>query len=328
VPARTAIVQPLIFADRVELLVETTAGVRRASTPIQRREFVNLVRQFRLNVEQPVRQDSYLQQARALYDILIAPLRADLEAQGVQSLLIIPDGALRTIPFAALHDGSAYLVEHYAVATAPAYGLSALPNEPVSGKVLTGGLTEAVQGFSELPAVAAELELIAQRFPSRSLINNDFRLSAISAGLVSDEYDLVHLATHGEFNADHRQSFLLTYDDRLTFAQLQTLMDGRAGRPIDLLVLSACQTAAGDDRAALGLAGIAVQSGARSAIASLWSISDESTAALFQVFYQRLGLAGSSKAQSLRDAQLALLQDQRFQHPSYWAPYLLIGSAQ
>jgi CHAT domain-containing protein len=106
---------------------------------------------------------------------------------------------------------------------------------------------------------------------------------------------------------------------------LKSSLDGRA-TPLDLLVLSACQTAAGDDRAALGLAGVAIQAGAKSALASLWSISDNATATLMTRFYENSKAPGATKAQSLRIAQIELLKSPEYGHPSYWAPYLLIGN--
>jgi CHAT domain-containing protein len=93
-------------------------------------------------------------------------------------------------------------------------------------------------------------------------------------------------------------------------------------------MLSACQTAAGDERAALGLAGVAVQAGARSAVASLWFISDAATAALVEAFYEGVFQRGLGKAEALRQAQLSLLRQKAFAAPSYWAPYLLVGANQ
>jgi CHAT domain-containing protein len=182
-----------------------------------------------------------------------------------------------------------------------------------------------VQGFSELPSVADEIRSISSMFAAPSMQDETFMLNSVSTQLSAPAYSVAHLATHGEFSADHRKSFILTYDNRLTMDALRTSLE-RRGNSLDLLVLSACKTAAGDDRAALGLAGIAVQAGAKSALASLWSISDKATAELMTSFYQNSKSSGASKAQSLRQAQLALLKSPEYRHPSYWAPYLLIGN--
>ena len=139
---------------------------------------------------------------------------------------------------------------------------------------------------------------------------------------------IVHIATHGQFDSDHSKSFLLAYDDKLTMDRLQTTIASRQYQeePLELLVLSACQTAAGDDRAALGLAGVALKAGARSALATLWFVNDESTSTMIADFYEHLRDPASSKAIALQRAQVALVEDSRFAHPSYWAPFLLIGN--
>jgi CHAT domain-containing protein len=138
----------------------------------------------------------------------------------------------------------------------------------------------------------------------------------------------VHVATHGQFDSDHTRSFLLTYDEKLTMDELRETIGARqfSDEPVELLVLSACETAAGDDRAALGLAGVALQAGARTAVATLWFINDESTADMVSEFYRQLDSSDLSKAEALRAAQLSLLEQPRYRHPSYWAPFLLIGN--
>jgi CHAT domain-containing protein len=184
-----------------------------------------------------------------------------------------------------------------------------------------------VQGFPELPRVADEINSVVAEYPGQPPLRDEsFRIEAIRAGLSAPEFSAVHLATHGEFSADHRQSYVLTYDNRLTLDHLQDALGRRGDSPLDLLVLSACRTAAGDDRAALGLAGVAVQSGARTALASLWYVSDEASAALMAGFYKRLKDGHEGKAESLREAQRALLRDPRYRHPGFWASYLLIGN--
>ena len=121
---------------------------------------------------------------------------------------------------------------------------------------------------------------------------------------------------------------MLAYDGKLTMQSLSDTIRSRRyqDEPIELLVLSACQTAAGDDRAAMGLAGVAIQSGAHSALASLWFIDDEATAELVAEFYRQLKSGGLSRAEALRQAQLSLLGKEYFRHPAYWAPFLLLGN--
>jgi CHAT domain-containing protein len=320
-----AIVYPIVFPDRVDVLIETGGKLRRFSSPVSRGELTAAVRKLRIGIERPSAGEQFRQPAQALYRWLLAEAAPWLESQKVNTLVFVPSGALRTVPLAVLLDGDRFLIERYAIATTPA--ITRIPTlvAPTSNRVLIAGLTKSVQGFVGLPSVGDEIRTIGAMFPNQSLQDESFSLASIRTDLSAPNFSVAHLATHGEFSADHRQSFILTYDSRLTMDGLQTAL-GRREDPLDLLVLSACSTAAGDDRAALGLAGVAVQAGAKSALASLWSISDEATASLMGSFYKSRRTGGETKAQSLRDAQLALLRSPDYQHPSYWAPYLLIGN--
>jgi len=144
-----------------------------------------------------------------------------------------------------------------------------------------------------------------------------------------DNYSIVHIASHGHFDSDAAKTFVLTYDGKLSLDELERMIRPSQIRdkPVELLTLSACQTAAGDDRAALGLAGIAVKAGARSAFATLWFVDDEASTMLVGDFYSDLhNLPGISKAKALQKAQVKLLADPRYGHPCYWAPYLIIGN--
>jgi len=141
----------------------------------------------------------------------------------------------------------------------------------------------------------------------------------------------VHLATHGQFSSNLEDTFILTWSDRISINQLNNLLRGadvNRQRPIELLVMSACQTAAGDQRAALGLAGMAVQAGARSTLASLWSVDDQATSELMVRFYQELAKGNVTKAESLRQAELAMLHhpESYLQRPFYWAAFVLLGN--
>jgi CHAT domain-containing protein len=321
-----AIIYPILLPERLEVLIDADGTLRRFVTPVGRGEVTTSVRRARSNFERPNSGTEYLEPAQKLYRWILQEADPWLQAQHVHTLVFVPAGPLRTIPLGALHDGHQFLIERYAVATTPAVSLLTGTSSAPIKRVLIGGLSKSVQGFPELPRVVDEIHSIAAEYPAQPLQDESFRMAAVSAGLSASEFSAVHLATHGEFSADHRQSFVLTYDNRLTLDNLQDALGRRADSPLDLLVLSACRTAAGDDRAALGLAGVAVQAGARSALASLWYVSDEASAALMADFYRRLKEGKAGKAESLREAQQALLRDPKYRHPSYWAPYLLIGN--
>ncbi len=322
--AETAIIYPVFLDNRTEIILETSQGLKQFIIPVPRSEMTRTIRKFRLEIEDyRNRKNNYITTGQLLEEWLINPVEPVLEELGVTTLVVIPDGPLRTIPMAALFDGSQFLIERYALASTPAINLTRSVGGMASSNALVGGVTEAVQGFAPLEYVKPELDNVSEILESPTLSDASFLLRNIEENFSSSEFSVVHFATHGQFSSDFRKSFILTYDDRLTIGHLEEVL--RQQGALDLLVLSACQTAAGDDRAALGLAGVAIQAGAESALASLWSISDEGTATLIPEFYNQLYINGLTKAESLQRAQIKLLKNPRFDHPVFWAPYLLIG---
>ena len=236
---------------------------------------------------------------------------------------------MRGIPVAALHDGEQYLIEKYAIALTP--GLQLLASQSLatdSLKTIAGGITQSRQGFNALPNVQTEVEEVADLVPSEILLDERFTRDRLQQQIASLPYPVVHLATHGQFSSRAEDTFLLTWNDRINVKNLDRLLQNRFTQdtPIELLILSACQSAAGDNRAALGLAGVAIRSGARSTVATLWSIQDDSTARLISQFYRELTTPQTSKAEALRKAQLSLLQSEEYQHPFYWSAFILLGN--
>lgn len=324
-----AVIYPILLPDRLELVADFSDSMRQFTVPIPSQKVVDAVRKFRIRLEKRTTRE-YLPYGQKLYDWLIRPLEAEFASHGIKTLVFVPDGALRTIPMSALHDGKDFLITHYAVATTPSLALTDIQALPVgdSPHVLLNGLTQAVQGFSELPNVEAELQEIGQLYPGKTLKDREYVVGKVEQELDRTPYSVVHIASHGQFESDVRQSFLLAYDGKLTMDGLENMIAPSRYRdqPISLLTLSACQTAAGDDRAALGLAGVAVKAGASSALASLWFINDQSASMLVADFYTQLREPGTSKAHALQNAQLRMLADKRFRHPGYWSPFLLIGN--
>jgi CHAT domain-containing protein len=324
-----AVLYLIPLATRTEVLVSLTSGIHRFTANVGADALTAEVREFRHLLETRT-SNEYLVEARQLYDWLIRPAYGLLTANHINTLVFVPDGALQTIPLAALQDGNRFLIEEYAVAVSPALSLMephAIQRDNV--RLLLGGLSDSVQGFPALNFVPAELQNIEPVYPSESMLNGAFVMPALREKLTQEQFTIVHIASHGQFNSDAHKTFVLTYDGKLTLNNLESLIrpSQYRGRPVELLVLSACQTASGDDRAALGLAGVAVKAGARSALASLWSVNDQSTSALISDFYHQLKDSPSiSKAQALQAAQIQMLGDRRYRHPCYWAPYLIIGN--
>lgn len=323
-----ALLYPVILDGRTVVVVRVASGLTWYEVPVGRAEITRTVRRYRFFLEKRTTRE-HLRAGRQLYDWLIRPIEDRLRAERVHTLVITPDGPLRTIPFAALHDGARYLVERYALAVTPGLDLLA-PRRiaEVDLKPLLLGLSVPRQGFAPLPAVARELAAVHARLGGEVLLNEAFDEAGLRRRVAREAYTIVHIASHGQFEATAEGSFLLTYDGRLTLDGLETAIKYSRLRdqPIELLTLSACQTAAGDDRAALGLAGVAVKAGARSALASLWSVNDEAASVLVERFYAALAAGETGRAGALRSAQRALLADPRTDHPGYWSAFLMIGN--
>jgi CHAT domain-containing protein/Tfp pilus assembly protein PilF len=327
VDKKTAILYPIVLADRMEILLSLHDKVEQFIIPIDRETFKQTVQDFRKNLTIRTHY-KFLIQSQQLYQWLIAPLSESLKKYAIDTLVIVPDSILRTVPLAALHDGQHFLIENIALATTPGLTLT----DPKSIKqthisMLLNGLSEGVQGFSPLPNVPEELQNIQSLYTATLLKDKNFSIDNVENALKKQPYTIIHVASHGQFDRDPSKTFLLTYDDKLTINRLEKLMRLSEFRqePVELLTLSACQTAVGDERAALGLAGIAIKAGARSALATLWFIDDTATSILVSDFYHQLQKP-LSKAKALQNAQKIVLAQRRFRHPAYWSAFLLIGN--
>jgi CHAT domain-containing protein len=326
--ARTAVLYPIPLPDRLELLVSIGERMHRVVVPVGEDALRREALALRVALERRAT-FQFLPHARQLHDWLIRPLEALLAEAQVDTLVLVPDGPLRGMALAALHDGKGFLIERYALAIAPS--LSLVDPRPLAARatsILAAGVAQSVQGFSALPAVTAELADLQALGAKSVLLDSAFSAAAFEQGLRNAPVSVVHIASHARFSADARESFLLTWDGRITLDQVERQFRATRLRdePIELLFLSACETAAGDERAALGLAGVAVKAGARSAVATLWQVNDAATGLLVSEFYRQLATPGVSKAEALRRAQRALLADLRYRHPGQWSAFMIIGN--
>lgn len=324
------VVYPILLEDRTELVTSRGGVLASYVVPVDRETLTAEVRALRRTLEKRTTRQ-YLHHARQLYDWLIRPLEAELVADGVDTLVIVPGGPLRTIPFAVLSDRETqeFLIEKIPIAITPGLTLTEPRSVPLRDvRVLAVGVSEPVQGYAGLVEVTRELAAISEIFPTRQLLNRDFSTQRFETEVSERAFDIIHVASHGEFTADPSQSYVLTYDGRLPMDRLAALVGTTRFRErgLELLTLSACETASGDDRAALGLAGVALRAGARSALATLWSVDDKVSAELLTVFYTGLSDASVSRAGALQRAQIKMLLSQSYKHPGYWSPFLLISS--
>jgi CHAT domain-containing protein len=326
-----AVLYPIVLGDRIEIIVSIQGQpLKHYPVSVSRTEVDQTVTQLRRFLEKPYTAPEGQHLGQTVYNWLIQPAASDLTQ--IDTLVFVLDSALRNVPMAALYDGHQYLVERYSLALAP--GLQLLDPRPLATatpnlKVLAGGLTEGRHGFPPLTNVRKELEQIKATTAGQILLDQGFTRQALQTQMQNLSFPIVHLATHGEFSSHADGTFILAYDQPIAINELNELLrssEQQRSRPIELLVLSACKTAAGDERAALGLAGIAVQAGARSTLASLWYLDDAAGAQLISAFYKELSSGTLNKAEALRQAQLSLLKDPDYRHPSNWAPYVLVGN--
>lgn len=389
--AHAAVLYPIMLPDRLELLVSIGKTIRQytVSVPQSRiREEAGKLSDTLRNGKKAFREPS-----QNLYQWLVAPLEKDLAAEDIKTLVVVPDGALRLVPFSALFDGQHYVLEKYAVSVSPGISLMGggvnaknrsyrtllaglskpgpvvekLPSpmisallEPESEETVNrklsltrepantnmparntqeagikadsllrqAGAEEKLKDKLSLPAVEDELSNLQKTVTNTTLLNNQFTVDSFHRQVAGDEpYEMVHIASHGIFSSNANDSFLMAYDNVIKLDDLETLLKQEKGaqRGIELLTLSACETAEGDDRAPLGFTGAALRARARSALGSLWPIADQAASQLMTNFYanitQHLG-----KAEALRQAQLKLLNDPKMSHPFYWSPFILVGN--
>ncbi|NWF59107.1 MAG: CHAT domain-containing protein [Fischerella sp.] len=347
-----AVIYPIILQDRLEVILSLpNQPARLYTTKITQKELENTLEQMQRFLRVPPTQiqgvaqtevQEFMPLYQQAYNWLIRPLEKELAKTQVKTLVFVLDGELRNIPMSVLHDGKQYLIEKYAVALTP--GLQLINPKPLAKidiKALTAGLSQvrsdlpAHQGFEPLRYVQSEIEQINKLGVSaKSLLNNKFTSKEVQSEILDSPVPIVHLATHAQFSSNAEDTFILFWDRRMNVKQLGNLLQNNtldSRRPIELLVLSACETAIGDQRAALGLAGVAVRSGARSTLATLWSVQDQSTAKFMGELYSQLEQAKKtkiSKAQAIQQAQLSLLKDQQYSNPHFWGPFVIVGNWQ
>jgi CHAT domain-containing protein len=242
---------------------------------------------------------------------------------------MVAQGSLRTIPVGALHDGRQFVVDKLAVAVTPSLELTdLLPASRRKGSLLSVGLTESVEGMSPPRYADAEVQAIRTMYGGKLLMNKQFSTPSLEEEIKDQGVAIVHVASHTVVSDDARNSFVMAHDGRITMDRLSQLvgLEQYRQQPLDLLTLSACETPTDDDRAALGLNGVAVKTGARTALATLWIADDETTSELISEFYRQLQDPSLSKAVALQRAQQKIIAQRGHNHPNFWAAFLLINN--
>ena len=334
--SNTAVIYPILLKNRLEIIVKLPQSNRlnHYQIKVAADEIEKTSTELRQYLTDVTRSNQVISLSQQLYRWLIQPLKSDLMASGAETLVFVLDGTLRNIPMSILYDAlqEQYLIEQYAIAVAPSLQLVEPKTlEQQNLKALIAGIDRSRQisgqEFASLAYVETELEQIEQEIPtSKALYNDGFTPDNLQRQIESGSFSVVHLATHAEFSSDLEKTFILTWNKLLKVKDLANLLKTsnlQTTTDVELLVLSACQTATGDRRAGLGLAGIAVQAGARSTLATLWSVDDALNTNIMSQFYQGLN-QNLTKAKALQKAQLNLLKKEP--RPYFWAAYVLVGN--
>ncbi len=335
--------------------------IRKTVRDTSRQDLMATATQFREEISdiRKLNQTNYKSSAQELYKVLIEPIEAELEANNIDILVFSLDSGLRLLPIAALHDGNQFLVEKYAMGIVPSFGLTDTRYvSPEKSSILAMGASEFAEQPA-LPTMPIELAtIISNPRQGEVFLNEQFTIpNFVTQNSRQTPFSIIHLGTHAKFETgDSNDSYIQFYDAQLKIPQLQELSDelgwNTNASPIELLVLSACETALGDEEAELGFAGLAVQAGVKSALASLWYVSDLGTLALMGEFYDQLGNT-LIKAEALRQTQLEMLRGNvkvnnrqvqlsngkglalpqdfpdgtlTLDHPYFWSSFTLIGN--
>ena len=335
-----AIIYPIVLQDSLEiiLLLEDNLIVHK-SKEVAADQINSKVKSLRRYLKDPRKNKKVKELTSQLYQWLIKPIEKELEERSqIKTLVFVLDSALQNIPMSSLYDGERYLIEKYAIALAPS--LQVLDPYPLQrGQIiaLVAGATDAPsfkkEELNPLPNVKTEIDGISEQISrTTKLFNQDFVQSKVQQQISSIPFLIVHLATHGKFSSNPEDTYILDSNQRVRVKDLDAVLrfsQQNKSQPIELLILSACETAEGDRRAALGLAGVALRTGVRSTIGSLWQVDDHSTAELMIQFYEHLQKPQITKAEALQCAQLALLDDNPgtdYDRSYYWAPFVLVGN--
>lgn len=336
-----AIVYPIILENRLEVILQLPGSEQLrhiAQMSVTATQMDTLVQQLRQLLNRRSTSPERIKQAsRILYNWLIQPFEPELQQNNqITTLVFILEGSLRNLPMAVLSDGEKYLIERYAIAVTPS--LQLLEPKPLRKESLIALVAGAIdapsfkqEGLGTLDNVALEISGIEQEVQqTQPLENQNFLQENIQQQINRVPFNIVHLATHGKFSSNPEETYLLDWNRRISVKDLDTLLRSQTNKkPIELLILSACETATGDKRAALGLAGVAIRAGARSTLATLWQINDASTAQFMLEFYQQLQNPNLTKAEALRNVQLSFLHqgaETDYNRPYHWAAFILVGN--
>ena len=327
-PSKYGLIYTIILPEATHVIFKQGQQSTSVKIDITQSQLEALVKQWRYSLED-LTEEKYWSLSRKMYDLLIQPIKSELKILPPDTLIFINDGILKNVPMAALYDGQKFLVEEYSLSISLSLNLGIRDNKPLLPKtnLLAFGLSEQTVHGPALPYVKQEIQLISEFIEVEQFIDSEFTPDTVEKELVNDNFLLIHFATHSNFGGTFEDSFLTTYQGLVNLRDLTRILNQRQikfpDNPIYLLVLSACETAAGNKRTTLGLAGVAIRSGVQNVIGSLWSVNDQASVYLIEKLYQSLISEGLSPDAALRQAQIKMIREGIF-HPALWSSLISI----
>jgi CHAT domain-containing protein/TPR repeat protein len=331
-PKHTALVQYIIGKNYLYINLNLPNKKVTKKITISSKDLIGKIFQFRLALANRV---SSTELGHELYSVLIKPIEGDFIQDNTFQVMLSLDGALRYLPFAALHNGKAHLISKYNFTIFDNINTSNFFSGNNKWEVAGFGVTKALNGFTALPAVKEEITAIVQTnnmgiFPGTINLDDNFTLKELQ-GSINKKFPVFHIATHFKFSPGAATQSYLQLGDGSTLNLIDFKKLSLSG--VDLITFSACQTGLGgglgeDGVEIAGLSYLAQRNGAKTVIASLWSVSDKSTALLMSKMYGYIANNNFSKSKALRNAQIDLMESKDFSEPFYWAPFGLYGNWQ
>jgi filamentous hemagglutinin family protein len=329
IPPETLLIYPVALKDKLILMIATSDHREILAVPVTYIRLKKTITRFIDQVKNPHEKIKNIKiTAEKLYKWLIRPVEEAVRSYvaEIDALVIAPDDLLRTVPFDVLYDGSRFLIEKYPTALIPALSLTNMKNIRTDhSNILMAGLAE--EAFPRLPFVKNELtNMKALISDANILLDKDFTFENLRQNL-KKHYRYLLFATHSRFDHDSNTSYIDTYDQSLSFSEIKDMLEIMSNQgEVDIISLNSCETARGNRNAFLGMAGVALNSGARSVTASLWRIEDHASCLIIKSFYDGIINNNLTKAKAMQHAKLSLIYSKTHSHPEFWGPAVLIGN--
>ena len=325
--SKTSKIHTFILNQKTYFILELPdKKMKKILLPISSNQLLNMIEKWRFNLENQA-DEQFLLLSQQLYELLIEKLEPELTATSTQKIIFINDKILRNVPMAALHDGKKFLIEKYTISNSLDFEIESQNlNNSKKARILAFGLESSSTNLPSLPQVKQELDSMESNFGAKTFINDQFNLKNFQKETDNSKYNIIHIATHGRFGGTAENTFLQAYQRKINLKEFEEILNQRRiDNNIDLLTLTACDTAVGNNRAILGLAGVAIRANIDNVLGTLWNISDQEIVNLISTFYHYWLNENYPKSEALRLAKIDMLKNPNY-HPAIWSSLILIES--